>query len=157
VANENGFLYGIDGFISLTLMRGCDDWVQACEIVDNIFNLDPIFQKDVAPEILAAISDAESRGGDSEFSIARDLSLAIIGRVLVDGLMVIGEIDDTGFRPWPSTIEESLREVRAEWDKMSGKLPGLGVYWLCNTEYGRGIGQEALSRWQQERKAKEGS
>jgi len=55
------YIEGIQGFISLTLMRGCDDWVQACEIVDNIFNLDPVFRKDVAPEVLSAVAEAEKK------------------------------------------------------------------------------------------------
>lgn len=143
---ENSFLPPgrIDGYIRLTLMRGCDDWVQAFEIVDNIFNLDPIFHKDVAPEVLRAIRDAN--GTAVEFTVARDMSSAIIRRVLTESLMMIGDIDN-GFKPWPLTIEGALQRVRAEWDRLDGKLPGPGVYWLCNTERGDEIGEEALSEW----------
>jgi len=150
VKSDNVYIEGIQGFISLTLMRGCDDWVQACEIVDNIFNLDPVFRKDVAPEVLSAVAEAEKKGDDIEFNFARDLTIAIIRKVLVDELMLIGDIDN-GFKPWPLTIEESLLKVRDEWDKMNGKLPGLGVYWLCNTQKGEEIGQRVLLLWQQTR------
>ena len=131
----------IDGYIRLTLMRGCDDWVQAFEIVDNVFNLDTIFQKDVAPEVLKAVRDAN--GTAAEFTIARDLSVEIIRRVLTEDLMMIGDIGN-GFRPWPLTIEGSLRRVEAAWAKMGGRLPGPGVYWLCNTDRGYEIGEKAL-------------
>ena len=141
---ENSFLpFGrIDGYIYYTLMRGCDDWVQAFEIVDNIFNLHPVFHKDVAPDVLKAINKAN--GTAAEFIVARDMSYEIIRRVLTEDLMQIGEM---GFQPWRLTIEESLQKVRYEWDKLSGKLPGPGVYWLCNTERGDEIGQKALLEW----------
>jgi hypothetical protein len=131
----------IDGYIRLTLIGGCDDWVQASEIIGNIFNLDTIFHKDVAPEVLKAVRDAN--GTAAEFTIARDLSVEIIRRVLTEDLMMIGDIGN-GFIPWPLTIEGSLRKVEAMWATMGGKLPGHGVYWLCNTDRGYEIGEKAL-------------
>jgi hypothetical protein len=142
---------GLDGFISLTLMRGCDDFVMAAEIVDNTFNLDGIFKDSVSSDILREISEAEKIGGPVEFAIARDMSIAIIRKVLTECLMMIGDLHE-GFHPWRLSIEESLQKVRSEWEELNGKLPGLGVYWLANTKSGEAIGQMALKRWQEDYK-----
>lgn len=140
----------IDGFIYYTLMRGCDDWVQAAEIVDNIFNLGDIFKKDVSDDILNEISIAEKTGGTKEFTLARDLSIVIIEKLLVDKLMVIGDPYD-GFIPWEMNVGESIKYIKNIWDSLNGKLPGVGIYWLCNTQKGDQIGEQALLDWQQSR------
>jgi hypothetical protein len=137
----------VDGFIRYTLMRGCDDWVQACEIVDNVFNLADIFKKDVSDDILNKISTAEKEGGVKEFRLAKNLNILIIKKVLTDGLMLIGDVYND-FVPWKMNIEGSINYVNKIWDNFNGKLPGLGIYWLCNTSKGYQIGEQALLEWQ---------
>jgi hypothetical protein len=136
----------IDGIISYTLMRGCDDWVQACELVDNIFNLEPVFEKFVASDVLGEIFSARHKGGKDQFELAYGLSIAIIEQVLRMGYMEIGYCQK-GFHPWNCSIEESLLRVKHEWDDLNGALPGPGIFWLCNTKLGNEIGRKALSLW----------
>jgi hypothetical protein len=136
----------IDGFIQFTLMRGCDDWVDACEIVDNIFNLDPMFHARVSKTILDGIVFVEKTGGIEEFVFAKDLSHLIIEKLLNEELMIIGDVYDS-FVPWGVTVEDALKIVDRKWDELNGRLPGLGEYWLCNTPKGDEIGKEVLLEW----------
>lgn len=152
--NDEDALEKIDGFILLTLMRGCDDWVDACEIVDNIFNIDSIFKKRVSNEILDRIALAEKKGGSEEFEIARKLSILIIRKLLSEDLMLVGDIYDM-FIPWGLSTEESLNKIENIWDGLNGQLPGLGIYWLCNTVEGDKIGQKVLLQWHKTQKKKE--
>lgn len=141
------------GFIRQTLMRGCDDFVMAAEIVDNIFNLEPLFRGEVSPQLLTEIAKAEESGGQIEFALARRLNDAIVRAVLSEGYMMIGDLYH-GFHPWQLTLDEALKKVSDEWDELNGVLPDPGIYWLSNTERGEVIGQEALKRWQEDRKLK---
>ena len=101
VMAEEDIASGIDGYVKLTLMCGCDDYVMAAEIVDNIFNIDECFKKYIDPRILAIVNKTKSINEKiMKFEIARDLTIAIINNVLTNGFMEIGDLED-GFKKWP--------------------------------------------------------
>jgi hypothetical protein len=149
---EDYSLIKIDGFVLAVLYEACWDWVQPINIVSTIFYLHPAFHKDVSPEVLQEIVNATEAGEVEEFNMARALNHAIIKKILTEGLMEIGDIPlwvEPYFKAWPLTIEESLQKVEAEWDKLQGRLPGGGIYWLNHTPYGEEMGEKACLQRQQ--------
>ncbi|WP_208879366.1 hypothetical protein [Streptomyces armeniacus] len=46
---------------------------------------------------------AEVHGGDS-----RDISVELLGELLTEGLMEIGDLRESGFEAWTCSVEESL-------------------------------------------------
>jgi hypothetical protein len=113
------------------LVRGCDDWVDACEVAS------------VAIEV----------GGAKAESDIRELSLELIRNVVQQGLMELGDVDvagewesKEGFRKWDLPIQESVNRVEREWNAL-GRNPTLWeVCWLQITDKGRERGEQLLKQ-----------
>jgi hypothetical protein len=143
----------IDGFVldllDTTIITR--NWLHSNDVASTIFNLNPAFQKNVSPDILQAIDDAKRNDDkDEDLNIIRILSIAIIKKVLTEGLMRIGEASFPEFEPWPLTIEESLNRVETEFYKLKENFHDeptywLGdIYWLESTSYGDEMGEKAF-------------
>ena len=105
------------------LARGTDDWLHVADFAS--------IAKRFAP-------------GPPEAT--RFLALGLIATVVFDGLMVLGDADELGFREWPLSPGDGLRRVAELWDPADlFPTPG-AVAWLSNTERGDSIGQAVLER-----------
>ena len=103
------------------VIRGCDDWVDACGVAS------------VAIQVGHAQSAEE----------IRDLALKIIREVVQQGLMEVGDLPEQGRRLnlWPMTPQECLNRVEREW-KALGRNPTLWeICWLQNTDKGNALGE----------------
>jgi hypothetical protein len=90
------------------LLRGQDDWIQACELVSVIL---------------------ESMKGPPEQSLQAQ-TLAVLTEVLEEDLFEIGFVTEQGFKPWGTGTVDAIRRVQSEW-KALGRDPGLGdLFWL---------------------------
>jgi hypothetical protein len=108
------------------VMRGCDDWVDACGVAS------------VAIQIGHAKSAKE----------IRDLSLKIIHEVVQQGLMESGDLPEEGRRLklWPVKPHECLDRVEREWNAL-GRNPTLWeICWFQNTDRGNALGEELLKQ-----------
>ncbi|MET9261286.1 hypothetical protein [Amycolatopsis sp. NPDC004079] len=105
--------------VAPTLDEGLDDWVPVDSLIWNAFQVVP--------------RDSDRFAG---------FFASVLDYLLREGLMVVGEIGDTGFEPWPAssvedTVERVVRDCQAvDW---SAKL---GLCWLSNTPEG-----DRRSRW----------
>jgi hypothetical protein len=136
----------IDGFVLDLLDKTIvtRNWLHSNDVVSTIFNLRPAFQKNVSPDILQAIDDAKRNDDkDEDLNIIRIMSIAILKKVLTEGLMRIGEASFPEFEPWPLTIEESLNKVETELYKLKEKYYLEDIYWLESTPYGDEMGKKA--------------
>ena len=116
----------LDPLIDELVVAGSDDWVDAAEVAWIAKSMGP-------PESSEAI---------------RDLSVRLIGKVLGDGLMRIGEVTvtDRGFAAWEVSIDEAVERVDREWRALD-REPDLGdVFWLENTLRGEQLAAEVLRR-----------
>ncbi len=104
------------------LVRGLDDWVQAYEVVGEI---------------------VESGIPVTDVGVP-DLSIAILEYLLLNQLMVAGDVTEGGFHAWNQTPEAALHTIKTRWSKLDG-LPNLGdVCWLNNTTLGDEIGRTQM-------------
>jgi hypothetical protein len=108
------------------VMRGCDDWLDACGVASVAMNIGHAHS---AEEI-------------------RDLSLKIIREVVQQGLMEVGDLPEEGRRLklWPMTPQECLDRVEREWEAL-GRNPSLSeICWLENTDKGDALGEELFKQ-----------
>jgi hypothetical protein len=110
--------------LDFVLVRGSDDWVMAAEVAEA----------------------AKFVGGATTPAAIRELSMVLIGELLRDGLVEIGELVESGFRPWGVSDVEALARVDRAWRAMPAG-PRLGdVCWLNLTQKGELAAAEALRR-----------
>jgi hypothetical protein len=112
--------------INELLMSGCDDWVNVAEVT----------------------SVAKFTGHAQSVDEIRELSFKLIGEVVRQGLMEIGDLPDQGRRLklWPLTPHECLDRVEREWNAL-GRNPSLGeICWLQNTDKGNALGEELFKQ-----------
>jgi hypothetical protein len=100
------------------LVEGLDDWV----LVDTVIG--------------AAHEAVEGDGGDF-----RPVAVAAIDYLIGNGLMVAGDIGDTGFEPWPESPPAMARRVIEKCESFDW-VPLGDACWLANTERGARRGRE---------------
>lgn len=106
------------------LMRGCADWVDACEVAS------------------VALTEGKAKSPDA----MRELALELIRNVVRQGLMELGDVTRGGFGKWDLPIEEGLARVEREWLAL-GRNPTLAeICWLQNTSRGNELGEELLKK-----------
>jgi hypothetical protein len=106
------------------LARGVDDWVYAAEILD-----------------IAARTEL----GDA--SQLRQLSIGLVAELLVRGLVLAGEYDGDGHRPWECSTGDAIARIAEEWQSWGDEVPTPGaIVWLDLTAAGRQIGEAVLAR-----------
>jgi hypothetical protein len=112
-------LNNLEKVVIAILIRGEDDKVMAAEVVSVIMTIEGIPYTD------------EKR--------IKERALEIIGKVVREGLMTIGDLTKNGFIQWDIPIEDSIRKAEDRWNSL-GRNPELGeVCWLQNTEKGYSI------------------
>jgi biotin synthase-related radical SAM superfamily protein len=101
-------------YILELLKHGIEDWIQAAEVVSIV----------------------KSNSEINDYEKLRKDTLVIIREVVEMKLMILGDVDESGFHSWDISVEKSLEKVEKEWDKL-GRLPMLGeLCWLSNTQLG---------------------
>jgi hypothetical protein len=78
----------------------------------------------------------------------RALTIGLIAELLIENLMIAGDVDEQGHHPWPHSpgeaIEQITRTSLAEWPDTT-PTPG-AIVWLANTEAGNRAGRAVLAR-----------
>lgn len=72
----------------------------------------------------------DTQGGDF-----RSLALELLRELISEGLMQIGDLGQTGFEAWSSSVGESLERFRKGCEEYGWKPMG-ALWWLANTEKG---------------------
>ncbi|GAB3610302.1 hypothetical protein GCM10027414_24280 [Humibacter ginsengiterrae] len=105
------------------LIGGLEDWIYASWVSNSIWDL-------VASQY------------------RRTLTIGLIAELLVEGLMVAGDVDDQGHHPWACSIGEAIERIALEWlTEWRDEIPTPGaVVWLANTPAGDAIARNALRR-----------
>lgn len=78
----------------------------------------------------------------------RTLALGLIAELLVEGLMVAGDVDETGHHPWQCSPGEAIERITREWlTEWGAETPTPGaIVWLAITETGRERAHLVLAR-----------
>jgi hypothetical protein len=102
----------IDEIADEVLREGVDDWV-------------PI-------DVLLWYAQQASHGSQDSFE---KLVAMVLEFLLSNGLMLVGEIGDSGFESWNDSPNEAVGRVIRECERVSWKPLG-GLFWLSNTRKG---------------------
>lgn len=107
-------LLEIERVVAPALDEGLDDWVPVDTLIWNA--------RQVVPR------DSDRFAG---------FFASVLDRLLREELMVVGEIGNTGFEPWPAatvadTVDRVVRDCQAV-----GWLPQGGLCWLASTPKGK--------------------
>ncbi|ATY13723.1 hypothetical protein CU254_27295 [Amycolatopsis sp. AA4] len=109
--------------VAPTLDEGLDDWVPVDSLIWNASQVVP--------------KDSDRFAG---------FFAAVLGYLLREGLMVVGEIGDTGFEPWATlSVEDTVERVVRDCQAVSWS-PKLGLCWLSNTPEGDRLARLAAHR-----------
>jgi len=106
------------------LARAAEDWVSAAEVIDLV-----------------------RRAGLSEPVVLRDLAVGLIARLIVQGLVVVGDVGDVGHTPWESDSPSTIGRIVEEWASVADPfvMPGQ-LFWLDTTPEGQRIGESVWAR-----------
>lgn len=106
------------------LARAAEDWVSAAEVIDLVRG--------------SGVTDPEA---------LRDLSIGLITRLMVQGLVVPGSVDEHNFVPWKCVAGEAVVRIATEWAARSDPfvMPG-EIVWLDTTQDGQTKGEEIWER-----------
>lgn len=110
------------------LARAAQDWVHPSELLDIAL-----------------------RTGVSVPHDLRDLSIGLLARMLVEGMVVVGDVGDKHV-PWVGTPGEVICRVIREWTERDDPfvMPG-ELFWVDTTSAGQAIGEAVLAREAQQR------
>jgi hypothetical protein len=105
------------------LVGGLDDWIYASWVTNSIWDL----------------TTPENR---------RTLTIGLIAELLVEGLMVPGDVDYQGHHPWPHSPGDAIERITREWlTEWREEVPAPGaIVWLANTAAGDEIARRVLAR-----------
>ena len=106
------------------LARATDDWVTAAEVIDLVRG--------------SGLTDPDD---------LRDLAVGLVARLITTGLVVAGECDGAGHRPWECSAEAAIGRIVEEWVGRRDPfvMPG-EIVWLDATGEGQLIGEGVLAR-----------
>ena len=76
---------------------------------------------------------------DANACEVQDRTLGVIRDLLVAGYIVAGDLkDNVGVVPWPSSLEETIRRIKEEWNAF-GREPSIWeIVWFDSTVEGKG-------------------
>jgi hypothetical protein len=100
------------------VVRAADDWVMLSEV-------------DGCVSSAAARHDVALLPG-----VRIEAGLEVVRRVLEGGLMVAGDVADSGFTPWESTPAEAFERIAREWREAGTGLTMGDIGWLDTTRAG---------------------
>lgn len=91
---------------------------------------------------------ANSASGLVDSGLLRDLSIGLLARLILQGLVVPGDLKTEGFSPWKMSAGAAISRIAREWlafDEPSAVYPG-AVFWLQATPTGVEIGESVWER-----------
>lgn len=101
-----------------------EDWIDPCEVI-----------------YLA------HRYGVEDVELRRDTAIGLIARAMWLGLIIPGQITDSGFEPWASSVAESMWRIAAEWCARRSPLVGPGeIAWFAATPKGEAMARDIWKR-----------
>lgn len=104
------------------LARAAEDWLSVAEVIG----------------LIRGITDPVTR---------RDLAIGVISRLMVEELIVVGDITEGTHVPWASSIGESIVRIISEWVAREDPLVMPGeLAWLDTTERGQQLGERVWRR-----------
>lgn len=105
------------------LARAAEDWVHPSELLGVV-----------------------SRSGVSDPSILRDIAIGVVARLLLDGLIVVGDVADTHV-PWGGTPGDIIERFVREWSTRDDPyvMPG-ELFWIDTTSAGQQLGEAVWAR-----------
>lgn len=108
------------------LARAAEDWVSAAEVIDLV-----------------------RRSGATNPEALRDLSIGLIARLLLTGLVVAGGFDGSAHVPWDCSAAEAIARIVEDWTARRDPfvMPG-EIVWLDTTQAGQRIGEMVWRREQ---------
>jgi hypothetical protein len=88
---------------------------------------------------LAGVTDPGSR---------RTLAIGLIAELIVEALMIPGDVDDQGHHPWPHSPGDAVERIAHEWltDWPDEAPPPGAIVWLANTTAGDELARRVLAR-----------
>ena len=106
------------------LARASEDWVTAAEVIDLV-----------------------RKSGAENPEDLRDLSVGLIARLVISGLLVPGEYNDSSHRAWDCSPAESIARITEEWNARTDPfvMPG-EIVWLDTSVEGLRLGEAVLRR-----------
>lgn len=106
------------------LIGGLDDWADAGWVMQTV---------------------RQSRLLDPEE--LRSLAIGVITELLVEGLVVAGDITLGAHDPWQCTSGEAVVRITREWLRWGSEVPTpASVVWLANTDAGDAVARAALAK-----------
>lgn len=105
------------------LARAAEDWVHPSELLNVV-----------------------RRSGATDPSDLRDLAVGLLARMLIEELVVVGDVGETHV-PWDGTPGDVLRRVVCEWTERNDPyvMPG-ELFWVDTTTAGQALGEAILAR-----------
>ena len=105
------------------LARAAEDWVHPAELLGVV-----------------------KRSGVSDPATLRDLAVGLMARLLLGGLIVVGDVGDTHV-PWSGTPGEIIQRVVREWSVRDDPsvMPG-ELFWIDTTPAGQRLGEAVWAR-----------
>lgn len=100
------------------IVEGLDDWVQLHDLVWHSRLAQP----------------------DGDY---RSLVRALVEELIHQGLMVPGDLGETGFEPWTTAPEESVRRVMEQCETYGWNPQGDGA-WFANTDAGKVLARSVV-------------
>lgn len=103
------------------LTHGVEDWVSAREVYG-----------------------IASRSGATDPAVLRALAIGLITEVLVQGLMIPGDVRDS-FQPWDAPTGDAIVRITRDWLTRADPVIGVGeIVWLNNSDAGETLGLEVI-------------
>jgi hypothetical protein len=114
----------VRGLAEEILADACIDWVSAGEVIITVG--------------ASGLTDPDDR---------RDLSIGLISRLIMRGLLIPGDIEETGHRPWDCTRAEAIARITEEWSLRDDPFVFFGeIVWLDVSPEGKMIGEAVIER-----------
>ena len=106
------------------LARAVDDWVNPSELLTVV-----------------------RRSGITDPNVLRDLAIGLLARMLVENLVVVGDIGQTHI-PWEGTPGEVICRIIRWWGELDNPFDVIsgGMFWIDLTSAGEAIGKAVLER-----------
>lgn len=77
----------------------------------------------------------------------RSLAIGVITELLVEGLVLAGEITEGAHEPWQCTQGEAVVRITREWLRWGSEVPTpASIVWLANSDAGDAAARTALAK-----------
>jgi hypothetical protein len=106
------------------LARAAEDWIYEAEVIDLV-----------------------RQSGLEDPATLRDLAVGLICRLIVEGMLVPGDVGEEGHAPWQISQGEALERLTRQWAMKADPfvMPGT-IVWLATTPDGQAVGEAIWHR-----------